>query len=161
LRVRSPVLQFQGRYRGYENRKGRGRGGDDITSSRFNSNVYRIYISFLSDFQSPWSRFPPTDKEGTASIHGDLPSAVSHANSVRQVAVGAAAPQLCSFLAANLGRAGAPKSPGARNSFSLAVQPALGLCSSQVGYDVRLRVGTTLCHLMTRHLHMIQFAPRD
>src|SRR5271163_2180881 len=81
-----------------------------------NSNVYRIYISFLSDFQSPWSRFPPTDKEGTASIHGDLPSAVSHANSVRQVAVGAAAPQLCSFLAANLGRAGAPKSPGARNS---------------------------------------------
>jgi hypothetical protein len=115
-----------------------------------NSNVYRIYISFLSDFQSPWSRFPPTDKEGTASIHGDLPSAVSHANSARQVAVGAAAPQLCLFLAANLGACWSTKVTRCEELLFFGCAACAGpLFQSSGVYDVRLRVGTTLCHLMT------------
>lgn len=98
-----------------------------------NSNVYRTYLSFFSDLQSPWSRFPPTDKEGTASIHGDLPSAVSHAKQRLSGRRRSGRPIACPFLAANLG-------VPVHQSHQVRGTPFLWL---------RSPVGTALCHLMT------------
>jgi hypothetical protein len=133
LRVRSPVLQFQGRYRGYENRKGRGRGGDEITSSRSTPT----FIASTSR-SSLTSKVLGRDSLRLTKRALRLSMATSRVQYHMQTALVRSPSERPPHNFARSwrqiwGRAGPPKSPGARNSFSLAVQPALGLCSSQVG----------------------------